>query len=447
MNRFLYLASFIFAALFMLSACSDGPERDVEYTIYTTQSTIELIEGEEYQITASPTTQTFRWESSDAAVATVSSTGLVRAISDGACFINSTSSEGLKKSIPVDVIKSLPLEGIEVAYKSNLTSLDNLPILMGKTTALVASAIPSNYNEKIAFNLIWESSDENIVTVDENGVVTPVYYGNAEITVSVADKPSAKKVIPVEVLENSITAINVESSLVMTLNNKQSVVPVILPSDYAVRDSSLVWKSSDESIVKVKDGEIEPVGIGSAIVTVSLNSNPSVNSEIAILVGLNPHILNRTNWEIIDWNSCISEEPQYVFLNRIPQKMLDGNTTTFWGSKWDAPKPLPYYFIFDMKSEYKVYQISFTKPTNDSWRGNIKNGHFEISNNNVTWTKLSDWSVSNNTPRTHTFTQDGSSARYVKFVISDVFVYSKPAVGPAGGAQCDIAEFNVLGEE
>lgn len=56
MNRFLYLASFIFAALFMLSACSDGPERDVEYTIYTTQSTIELIEGEEFQITASPTT-------------------------------------------------------------------------------------------------------------------------------------------------------------------------------------------------------------------------------------------------------------------------------------------------------------------------------------------------------------------------------------------------------
>ena len=447
MNRFLYLASFIFAALFMLSACSDGPERDVEYTIYTTQSTIELIEGEEFQITASPTTQTFRWESSDAAVATVSSTGLVRAISDGACFINLTSSEGLKKSIPVDVIKSLPLEGIEVAYKSNLTSLDNLPILMGKTTALVASAIPSNYNEKIAFNLIWESSDENIVTVDENGVVIPVYYGNAEITVSVADKPSVKKVIPVEVLENPITAIKVESGLVLKLNSKQTLIPVKLPSDYAVRDPSLVWKSSDESIVKVKDGEIETVGIGSAIVTVSLNSNPSINAEIAIIVALNPNILNRTNWEIIDWNSCIIEEPQYASLNRTPQKLLDGNTTTFWGSKWDAPKPLPYYFVFDMKREYKIYKISFTKPTNDAWRGNIKNGYFEISNNNVTWTKLSDWSVSSNAPREHTFIQDGSSARYIRYVISDVFIYSKPAVGPASGAQCDIAEFNVLGEE
>lgn len=446
MNRVLYRVSFIFSGLLMLSACSYGPERDVEYTIYTTNSTIELIEGEEFQITASPTTQTFTWETTDASVATVSSTGLVRAIGDGACFINITSSEGLKKSIPVDVIKSLPIEGVSVSDKANHTIVDALPILMGKTIVLAASPIPSNYNEKIPFNIIWESSDKNIVTVDENGIVTPVYYGNAEITVTVADKPSVKKVIPVEVLENPITAIQVEGGLVLTLNVKETVIPIIEPSDYAVRDSSLVWKSSDESIVKVKDGEIDPVGIGSAIVTVSLNSNPSINAEIPIIVGLNPHVLDRTNWEIIDWNSCICEEPQYVSLNRIPENMLDGNVATFWGSKWDAPKPLPYYFIFDMKREYKIYRISFTKP-NDSWRGNLKNGYFEISADNVTWTKLSDWSVNSNAPREHTFTQDGSSARYLKFVISDAFEYDNQAAGPASGARCDIAEFNVLGEE
>jgi uncharacterized protein YjdB len=446
MNRFLYRASFIFSGLLIFAACSDGPERDIEYTIYSTHSSIELLEGEEYQLTASPTTQTFTWETTDASVATVSSTGLVRAISDGTCFINITSSEGLRRSIPVDVEKLLLLEGIEVFNKANLASVDHIPLLMGKTTELAASATPSNYNEKIPFNIIWESSDKDIVTIDESGIVTPVYFGNAEITVSVADKPSVKKVIPVEVLENPITAIQVESDLILTLNNKHTVVPVLLPTDYGVRDPSLVWTSSDESVVKVTDGEIEPVGTGSAVVTVSLNSNPSVNAEIAIIVAFNPGILNRTDWEIIDWNSCICEEPQYVSLNRTPEKMLDGNVGTFWGSKWDAPKPLPYYFIFDMKKEYKIYRISFTKP-NDSWRGKLKNGYFEISVDNVTWTKLSDWSVNSNAPREHTFTQDGSSARYLRFVISDVFEYADSAVGPQSGAQCDIAEFNVFGEE
>lgn len=441
MKSFLHRVSFIFAGLLMLLACGDGPDRNVEYTIYTNKPTIELLEGEEFQFTASPTTQTFTWETTDVNVATVSSTGLVRAISDGTCFISVTSNEGLKKMIPVDVVKSIPLEGIEVSYKANLLPVDHLPILMGKTTELGAKAIPSNYNEKLAFKVIWESSDENIVTVDENGKVTPVYFGNAEITVSVADKPSVKKVIPVEVLENPITSIKVESGLILKLSIKENVIPIISPLDYAVRDSTLIWKSSDESIVKVKDGEFDPVGIGSAVVTVSLNSNPAINTEIPVIVGLNPHMLDRKNWKIIDWNSCISEEPQYVSLNRTPEKMLDGNTTTFWGSKWDNPKPLPYYFIFDMQNKYKINKISFTKPTNDSWRGNIKNGYFEISNDNITWTKLSDWSVSSNTPRTHTFTQDGSSARYIKFVISDFFVPTK------NGAQCDIAEFNVLGEE
>ena len=447
MNRFLYRASFIFAGLLMLAACSEGLERNVEYTIYTTQSSIELIEGEEFQITASPTTQTFTYETTDAKVATVSSTGLVRAIGDGTCFINITSSEGLTRPIPVDVEMLLLLEGIDVYNKANLAPVDSLALLGGQTMELGTDAVPLNYNEEIPFNVIWESSDEEIVTIDERGIVTPVYFGNAEITVSVADKPSVKKVIPVEVLENPITTIQVESNLILTLNNNHTVNPVLLPSNYEVRDPSLVWSSSDESIVKVTDGEIEPVGIGSAVVTVSLNSNPSVYTEIAVIVALNPGILNRSDWDIIDWNSCICEEPQYVGLNRTPEKMLDGSGTTFWGSKWDNSKPFPYYFIFDMKREYKIYRISVTKPTNTTWRGNIKSGYFEISADNVTWTKLSDWSIESNAPREHAFAQDGSSARYIKFVITEAFEYKNQAIGPASGAQCDIAEFNVLGEE
>jgi hypothetical protein len=174
-------------------------------------------------------------------------------------------------------------------------------------------------------------------------------------------------------------------------------------------------------------------------------ANPE-QSVLLIPVSFDPDVIDRAEWEITDWNSCISEEPQYEYLERTPEKMLDGNTTTFWGSKWDAPKPLPYYFVFDMKKEYKLYRMGITKPTNDAWRGNIRNGYFEISTDHVTWTKLSDWSIDSNTPREHTFAADGSSARYIRLVISDVFIYFNPAAGSEGGANCDIAEFNVWGE-
>lgn len=201
MNIFFKRASFIFIGLLILVACSDGPERDVEYTIYVTHPTIEMIEGEELQVTASPTTQSFTWETTDASVATVSSTGLVSAISDGTCLVNITSSEGLSRSIPVDVEQLRLLTGIDVYFKANLATVDFISLLIGNTTKIDVSAIPSNYNERVPFNVIFESSDENIITIDDVGLIRTVNIGNAEIIISVKDKPSVSKVIPVEVLE------------------------------------------------------------------------------------------------------------------------------------------------------------------------------------------------------------------------------------------------------
>lgn len=68
------------------------------------------------------------------------------------------------------------------------------------------------------------------------------------------------------------------------LNKNHTVIPVLLPFDYGVKDASLIWNSSDESVLKVADGVIEPVGNGSAIVTVSHKSNPEIQSVITVNV-------------------------------------------------------------------------------------------------------------------------------------------------------------------
>ena len=155
--------------------------------------------------------------------------------------------------------------------------------------------------------------------------------------------------------------------------------------------------------------------------------------------------LSRTNWFIIDWNSCICEEPNYADLGRTPEKMLDGDESTFWGSKWDAPKPLPYYFIFDMQEEFTLFRLAIVKPNTDAWRGLMKNGYFETSSDNVTWTRLSDWVMESNDPRTHLYDIPATKARYIRLVITDAFEYADPNLGPAGGARLDIAEFKAWG--
>jgi hypothetical protein len=162
-----------------------------------------------------------------------------------------------------------------------------------------------------------------------------------------------------------------------------------------------------------------------------------------------PELLSRTSWQVIDYNSCIMDEPQYSWLNppRGPDMMLDGNKATYWGSKWDTPLvPLPYYFVIDMQTSKKVFRMALTEPA-DGWRGNIKSGYFEISDDQNTWTKLADFNLPNDgtTPnREHVIDAVPANGRYLKLVLTDAFGYDY-GTDPSVGARMDLAELNVWG--
>ena len=286
MNRFLIQATCIFIGLLMFSGCAKGPEREIEHKLFVTHPSLEMVEGQEVQITASPTNQTFTWISTDPAVASVSSTGLVRAIKDGVCLIHVTSSEGLKRTIPVDVEKYLMLEGIDVIFKVNITPVTSLSLLLAQTTELEALPSPRKYHEPVEFVVDWKSSNTNIVTVDQSGKVKAVGFGNAVITVSVVDKPSVKRDIPVLVKEIPITDIQIPVTALDLLQYEFVSVPkyTLLPANYSVADASVKWESSNTSVVTVVDGKIEAISGGTANVTVSLNSDPTVFKTISVTV-------------------------------------------------------------------------------------------------------------------------------------------------------------------
>ena len=295
-NKFLFHAGSIIICIvcLMLTGCVDGPDRDIEKNIFVTHADLNLIETDVVQVIASPTNQTFTWESTNTSVVTVSETGLVRALSDGTCLIYVTSSEGLKRTIPVDVIALIPLVGIEVNNVENIgnpITVETLSLLLGQVMNLGANAVPENYNERVPFNVIWESADERIVTIDETtGRLQAVDFGSTQITISSVEKPAVKKVIPVVVPIIPITEIVVPVSLELLQYQIVTLSTSFLPTDYSVRDESLVWRSSNESIVKITDGKLEAIGGGTATVKVSLNADPSVFTDIAVTVAASPGV-------------------------------------------------------------------------------------------------------------------------------------------------------------
>lgn len=254
-------------------------------------------------------------------------------------------------------------------------------------------------------------------------------------------------------------AVATEGNLVEEYNALNNTnYKVLNESAYKIDPSSLTipiyTNKQPIKITFVKEGFSDSNGqyqFGDYLLPVKLTSvsKNNINPEKAIQyipVSFRPLLLDRSEWVITEWNSCICEEPQYEGLGRVPENLLDGNGESYWGSKWDAPKPFPYYFIFDMQKEHTLHQIDLVKPTNSTWRGNIKAGYFESSNDGENWTKLRDWEIEDNVPREHQFTVEGTKARYVKLVITEAFVYRNAETGAESGAQCDLAEFVVWGE-
>lgn len=70
--------------------------------------------------------------------------------------------------------KHIPIEGIDLGKKK-------LYMLLGDTERLQYKLRPENTTEK---DIVWASSDSTVVTVDENGWVTAVGAGEAQVTVS-----------------------------------------------------------------------------------------------------------------------------------------------------------------------------------------------------------------------------------------------------------------------
>ena len=176
------------------------------------KSTLSLEEGATGNLvaTVAPSTasdKTVTFASSDAEVATVDNTGKVTAVKAGNADITVTTKDGNKtaKCTLTVTAKQIPVTGVTLD-KSTL-SLD-----VGSTATLNATIAPSTASYKA---VRFTSSDDAIVTVDNDGLVTAVAAGTADITVeSIADgsKTAVCEVTVQDPIPEAPSNVNVEPS-------------------------------------------------------------------------------------------------------------------------------------------------------------------------------------------------------------------------------------------
>ena len=145
------------------------------------RSSAEIIKGESITLTAtvSPSNATDKnviWTSSDPSVATVSQSGVVKALEPGTTIITVVSDDGTKTATCM-VTVIVPVTGVSL----DRTSAE---IIKGDSITLIATVTPSNATDK---NVMWTSSDPSVATVSQSGVVKALELGTTTIKANSID--------------------------------------------------------------------------------------------------------------------------------------------------------------------------------------------------------------------------------------------------------------------
>lgn len=115
----------------------------------------------------------------------------------------------------------------------------------------------------------YTSSDPNVLTVDENGNITAVGIGTAEVAMSSKDgKITTSKVVEVVVTPVSLDMVD-KITLTKEKNSKAKLEAVVQPED--ATHVEIEFTSSNEDVATVNsDGEINAVDVGEATITANI---------------------------------------------------------------------------------------------------------------------------------------------------------------------------------
>lgn len=294
------------------------------------------------------------WSSSDENIATVNQEGLVTAVALGSVTITATTTDGSEKSAACSItVSPILIESISLNHESY--SLNK-----GESVQLTATVTPENATNK---EIIWTTSDAKIVTVDETGKVTFTGFGSATVTATAKDgsatascaftnnetlyklsffvdnelittsnlaegativlpdnptkegytfsgwsgyptdliMPDSDLRIDGTFTKNGIKVMTIElnyETYTLDLGESVQLIATVGPED--ATNNSVIWTSSDESVISVdENGIVTHVGVGSATITATAADDSGISAN-CVFTSINsiPAIIDNSGNEI-----------------------------------------------------------------------------------------------------------------------------------------------------
>ena len=282
-SLFIALAMIVLGgSMIATSSCKKEKNQVIEVTgIELGESSVEMTVGTSHKLTATvlPENATEKgvvWESKDESVATVDQEGLVSAVKEGSTqIIVSTANGNFSAYCSVTVKKTgADVSGITI-------DKDELKLTVGNSFQLTATVLPENATEK---GVVWESKDESVATVDQEGLVSAVKEGSTQIIASTANGNfSAVCNVIIEKELVAVTSITLDQDVIeLMVGSKYQFKATVLPDN--ATNKTLVWSSDDEKIATVSSsGVVTALEEGAATIHVqSLDKKVSASCDVFV---------------------------------------------------------------------------------------------------------------------------------------------------------------------
>ncbi len=179
--------------------------------------------------------------------------------------------------------KNMKFVGREIPAEEVVLSPAELTLNNGSTGALELSIVPNNFTDEV----VWRSTNEDVATVTDTGIVEAKGIGTAAVNVTVG---GLSAVCNVTVMQ-PVTAIYLsEDSLTMNALETHTLTADVSPE--TADNKAIEWSSSDEKVVTVdQNGLLTAVAKGTAAITAKALDGSGKEGSCSVTVRNNAYVV------------------------------------------------------------------------------------------------------------------------------------------------------------
>jgi uncharacterized protein YjdB len=250
--------------IIMLAACSGDSSGPVNVSsLAVNPSAASVTEGASVQFAATPldanskllTGRTVTWQTSNAAIATVSETGLVTGVAPGMVTITATC-EGKSITAQVTVTSLVATVAVAPAVAT---------VVVGGTVQLGATPRDAQGNALSGRTVAWQTGNGGVATVTAGGLVTGLAAGVVQITAT-SDGKSGTAAITVVPSPVATVTVGPAATTLNPTGTAQLTVTLRDASGATLTGRTITWQSSNNAVATVSaTGLVTAVAAGGPV--------------------------------------------------------------------------------------------------------------------------------------------------------------------------------------